>query len=96
MTLTVVWTKEAEDGYDAIINYLAVKFTKKEVRNFVKDVDDFLQLLSQNPKLLQKTKKYKNIHRGPINKLTMLIYQVKPQKKELVIISIRSTRRKPK
>jgi len=95
MALTIIWTKEAEEGYDDIINYLVTKFTKKEVRNFVKEVDDFLQLLSQNQKLLQKTTKYKNLHRGPINKLTMLTYQVKPRKKELVLISIRSTRKKP-
>ena len=95
MALKIVWTEEAEEGYDAIISYLVLNFTKRETQKFVQEVEDFIQLLSRHPKILRKTTKHKYVHRGPINRLTMLTYQIKHRKKELVLISIKSTRQKP-
>ena len=66
MALEIVWTKRAEIGYENIINYLQTYFTDKEVRNFVRESNDFFNLLSKYPELLKKTTKQNNVHRGPI------------------------------
>jgi plasmid stabilization system protein ParE len=95
MALEIIWTKEADKGFESIIEYISIHFTAKEISNFVQEVESFLKLLSDRPRILQKTNKYKNVHRGPINKHTMLTYQVKPRKNEIVLLSIRSTRQKP-
>lgn len=95
MALEVVWTPRAEAGYARIIRYLEENWTDKEVRNFVRQSHEFFELLREYPEILQKTGKHKNVHRGPINKFTILTYRVKPRKKQIELINIRSSRQKP-
>ena len=48
------------------------EWTEKEVRNFVRETFHFLELLKENPHLLEPTGKHKNLYRGRINRLTFL------------------------
>jgi plasmid stabilization system protein ParE len=95
MALKIVWTKRAIAGYDQVIIYLEEQWTEKEVRNFVQQTEEFFRLLKEYPEMLQKTEKYKNVYRGPINKHTILTYRVEPRKKLIELINIRSARKKP-
>ena len=95
MALEIVWTKRAEIGYDNIMKYLQIHFTENEVRNFVSQSNDFLNLLSVFPELLKKTTKRNNVHRGPINENTILTYRINPRKKQIELINIRQARQKP-
>lgn len=95
MALALVWTNRALQGYDKIVRYLEQHWTEKEVRNFIRESDDFFTLLSQYPELLQKTSRYKNIYRGPMNKLTIITYRIKPRKNQIELINIRGARQKP-
>ncbi len=83
MALEIIWTKRAETGYAKIIHYLEIHFTEKEVRRFVRQSHEFFELLSKYPEMLESTGKQKNVHRGPINKYTILTYRIKPQKSKL-------------
>jgi len=51
MALSIVWTERANAGFDEIVEYLEFHFTENEVRHFIKEVDDFLELLSVYPEL---------------------------------------------
>lgn len=82
-------------GYDKIVRYLEQHWTDKEIRNFVRESDEFFTLLSQYPELLQKTGKHKNVYRGPINKLSVVTYRVKPRKQQIELINIRGAKQKP-
>ena len=95
MALEIVWTVRAANGFDRIIKHMEKKWTEKEVMNFVKETNDFFELLKEHPGILQMSSKRKNVHRGPINRLTMLTYRVKPRKKEIELLNIRSTRQIP-
>lgn len=95
MALALVWTKRAIHGYDKIVRYLEDNWTDKEVRNFIHESEEFFALLSEYPELLQKTSRYKNVYRGPMNKLTVITYRVKPRKKQIELINIRGARQKP-
>ncbi|MFP3860388.1 MAG: type II toxin-antitoxin system RelE/ParE family toxin [Bacteroidales bacterium] len=95
MAVKLVWTKKATQGYDRIIKYLEEEWSEKEVRNFVRETAHFFDLLKENPKMLEPTGKHKNLYRGPINRLTIITYRYKPRKKEIVLVNIRETRRKP-
>lgn len=77
------------------MHYLEQHWTDKEVRNFIRESDEFFTLLSEYPVLLQKTNKHKNVYRGPLNKLTILTYRVKPRKQVIELINIRGARQKP-
>jgi plasmid stabilization system protein ParE len=95
MALKLVWTKSVKNGYARIVEYLEKEFTDREVRNFVRETNHFFDLLKENPYLLEPTQNKRNMFRGPINRLTFLVYSYKPHKKEIVLIHIRGTRRKP-
>lgn len=49
MALKIYWTPQAEKGYDEIINYLAVKWTDREIHHFIEEIMHFLNLLSEIP-----------------------------------------------
>ena len=95
MAFEIVWTKRAVKGYDKIINYLEENWSEKEVINFITASDKFFETLASQPEILQKTEKHKNVHRGPLNKLTILTYRVKPVNRQIVLINIRGARQKP-
>jgi len=95
MTLEIVWTKRAENGYDSIVKYLEKNWTEKEVDKFLRESEKFFELPGQYPEIFQKTVYSKNIYRGPMNKLTILTYRLKSHKKQIELINIRSSRQKP-
>ncbi|MCF8307631.1 MAG: type II toxin-antitoxin system RelE/ParE family toxin [Bacteroidales bacterium] len=95
MAVKLVWTKRAIQGYDRIVKHLYEEWTEKEVKNFVQETAHFFELLKENPKMLEPTGKNKNLYRGPINRLTILTYRYKPRKKEIILVNVRETRRKP-
>ena len=82
-------------GFDKIIAYLQENWTDREVANFIGETDRFLEALSTHPDILERSAKNKNLHRGPLNPLTIVTYRVKPLKKEIEIVNIRGARQKP-
>jgi plasmid stabilization system protein ParE len=95
MAFKIIWTKQAAKGYDKIVSYLEKNWSEKEVRNFIREVDSFFEILAQHPDILQKAGKKNNVYKGPINRLTIIVYRVKPINKHIELISIRGSRQKP-
>ena len=95
MAYKIVWTKQAIKGYDKIISYLEENWSEREIVNFISETEQFFETLTLQPEILQKSNKHKNLYRGPINRLTILIYKIKPLKKQIVLITIRGARQKP-
>lgn len=95
MALEIVWTRRAQTGYAKIVGYLETHFTEKETREFVRQSHEFFELLSQYPEMLESTKRQKHVHRGPINRHTILTYRIRPRKRQIELINIRSYRQKP-
>jgi plasmid stabilization system protein ParE len=86
--------KTAVAGFDKIVEYLKLKWTNKEVTAFIEESDSFFKLLQEFPGILQKTTK-RNLHRGPLNRLTIITYRVHEKEHLIQIVNIRSARRKP-
>jgi plasmid stabilization system protein ParE len=86
---------KATSGYDRIISYLQEHWGDREVRNFVREMDNFFNVLVKHTEILQKTSRQKNLYRGPINKLTILTYRVRPKAQQIDLINIRGARQKP-
>ena len=95
MALKILWTLQAEKGYDDIINYLAEKWTDREIQNFINETKQFLDPLNRNPHILQPSSTRQNIYRGPINPLTIVTYRLRPQKKVIELLNIRAARQRP-
>jgi plasmid stabilization system protein ParE len=95
MALTIVWSQRAEKGFDRIVKYLEQNWTEREIRNFIRETYDFLELLKLNPYLLEQSNMMKHIHRGPLNRLTFITYRLKIGEGIIELLNIRSTRQKP-
>jgi plasmid stabilization system protein ParE len=95
MALTIIWTRRAEEGFDQIVRYLEQNWTDREIGNFVRETYRFLELLKTNPYLLERSSSKMNIHRGPLNNLTILTYRIKPKMGTIELLNIRSARQKP-
>lgn len=95
MAIKIIWSKKADQGYAKIVKYLEEEWTDKEVRKFVRETNNFFNLLKENPHILEPTQSRKKLYRGPINKLTILTYHYKPRSKEIMLINIRGAKQKP-
>lgn len=72
MALEIVWTKQAEKGFGEIISYLEKHFTEKEVKKFITQSNDFFELLCNFPEILKPSGRKTSLHRGPLNKHTII------------------------
>lgn len=95
MALKIVWTKRAQTGFSKIIDYLDANFSEREIRNFVRQSQDFFDLLAQHPEMLEESRSRKGLFRGPMNKHTILTYRVDRRKNQIQLINIRPARMKP-
>lgn len=83
MALKINWTKEAEDTFNHIIEYLADNWSEIEIKKFINRTDKVLRLISEKPELYRKSKK-KNIHEAVVTKHNTLYYKVKNGSIELI------------
>lgn len=95
MALEIVWTRRAQTGYARIVEYLETHFTEKEIQEFVRQSQEFFELLREYPEMPDRTKSQKHVYRGPINRHTVLTYRIKRRKKQIELINVRSSRQKP-
>jgi plasmid stabilization system protein ParE len=95
MAFKVILLPRAIRGFDKIIAYIAGNWTDREVTNFIDETNRFLEVLSTHPEILERSAKNKNLHRGPLNPLTIVTYRVRPLKNEIEIVNIRGARQKP-
>lgn len=96
MAHQIKWLSKAKKTFEANIDYLQKHWSKKEIINFVSSVDQKLNNISNHPRLgSSRNKKNPNIRFTSINKRVALIYQVKPNKKEIVLLFFRSTYQNP-
>ena len=94
MDLEIVWSKRAAAGYSRILQHLDENWTTKEVENFEAEIKSFLTILSKQPYILKESKR-KGIRRGPINKFSLLTYQINKKSNQIQLINIRGARQQP-
>lgn len=95
MALKIVWTPRAEKGFEKILAYIEENWTQREVQSFVRESFRFFELLTEHPEILEKSDKQKNVYRGPMDNHNILTYRIKPRKKQIELLNIRSARQKP-
>jgi plasmid stabilization system protein ParE len=96
MSYSIVWTTQAYTSFERRIEYLAIHFTDREIKNFRQRVKEYLEVLKEEPGIGKKPGKYKNVHIGLVIKPVSIIYRVKAFKKEIEIISFVDNRQDPR
>lgn len=95
MALKIVWTPQAERGLDKVIEYLEEEWTAMEILNLEQNLQGFLNRISKYPKICPATGKYKNLHKGLVDKNNYIIYKIQPKKELIEIINFRGTKQEP-
>ncbi|MCF8226738.1 MAG: type II toxin-antitoxin system RelE/ParE family toxin [Bacteroidales bacterium] len=94
--MKISWTPTARKTYFKVLDHLAEEWTKREVENFINEVESLLDQIKSNPEMFQASRKKKNVRKGLITKHNTLYYRIKPRKKELELITFWDNRQDPK
>ena len=95
MALKIVWTPQAENGLDKVLDYLEKEWTIMEILNLEQNINDLLNRISSYPKICPQTRKFNNVHKGLVDKNNYIIYRIQPKKELIEIINFRGTKQKP-
>lgn len=87
------WTDHALSELADTINYLEKNWSEKELKNFSRELDHIIELISKNPKLFQISEKNKFIRRAVVAKVNILYYR--EANDSIEILSLFSTRQNP-
>jgi plasmid stabilization system protein ParE len=85
--MKISWTPTAKRTYFKALDYLAENWTKREVTNFMNEVESLLTQITDNPEMFQASRKKKNVRKALISKHNTLYYRIKPRNKELELIT---------
>ncbi len=94
MALVVRWTKEAEDTFDEIIEYLEENWSEKEIQNFVRTVQKVIGQIEKNPYQF-KASRYQEIRKAFITKHNSLFYYVNEADKVIELYAFWDNRQNP-
>ena len=72
MVKEIIWSPESERTFFKVIEYLRLKWTEREVDNFIEATENIIKYISVNPLMFRKTNK-KNIHEALITPHNLLI-----------------------
>lgn len=92
MALKIIWTPKADEGLEKVIAYLEKEWTILEILSLEQNLKNLLDKISSYPKICPTTSKYKNLHKGLVDKNNYIIYRVNSNKKVIEIINFRGTK----
>ncbi len=93
MNRRVVISPIAEKKLEALLEYLLVEWSLKVKINFIKRLDDYLQIIKQEPESFPESEKVSGLRRCVITKQTSIYYEFND--KEIRILSFFDTRQDP-
>ena len=91
----IEWTFEAEQNLNAIFDYLEVMWTEREITEFARKLDSYLQLISKHPATFPYYDKSKTARRCVISPQTSVYYREFSSENKIVIITLFDNRRNP-
>ncbi|MBS1509578.1 MAG: hypothetical protein JST86_01960 [Bacteroidetes bacterium] len=95
MAFLIKWADEARLTFDNNINYLLEAWTEREIRNFIRQTQQVIQIIEKEPLRFRPSAKSNAVRRAPINKHITLFYKIFPAKKEVVLLSFWHNKQNP-
>lgn len=89
----IIWTDESLNNLKAIIEYIEKNWTEREIKKFVRVLDNRLSLIALNPYSFPATNHLKKLRKVVISKQTSIFYQ--PFDDYIRIVSLFDNRRNP-
>ena len=76
MAYNIFWTEEAIQNLEEIIDYLANKWTQKEVDNFKAKLSKQIDLIKRNPRMFPVSEFQPRLRKAVLSKQTSIFYEV--------------------
>ena len=70
------WSQHAINELDAIIEFLNIYWTEKELNRFSNELEKTLDIISANPFIFQESQSQKEVRRAVILSLNSLYYRI--------------------
>jgi plasmid stabilization system protein ParE len=94
MALEVFWSKQADERFDSILNYLEEKWGEQTVSLFVKKVYDIIGIIAIFPEIGTVERIDTNIRGLVVIKQISVFYQIRENK--IIILNFYDNRQRPK
>ncbi|SMO79937.1 type II toxin-antitoxin system RelE/ParE family toxin [Solitalea koreensis] len=89
----VVISKLAENKLENLFNYLIENWSLKAKRDFVKKIDQFIDVIKEHPESFPESQIERGLHKCVITKQTTLYYRF--DSKQIKVVTIFDTRQNP-
>lgn len=96
MMFDVVWTYEAIATFEANIEYLEKKWSRKEIVRFIQKSEVAINLIEKNPLLFPASKRRLQIRKVLIVKQITLYYQIDSNKNCIYLLTFWNNFQNPK
>lgn len=93
--MRISWTPTARKTYFKVLDHLSEEWTKRELENFIHEIESLLEMIKSNPEMFPASRTKKNVRKALIAKQNTLYYRIKPRKKELELITFWDNRQDP-
>jgi plasmid stabilization system protein ParE len=90
MDYKIIWTNEAINNLEEILNYLIERWSQKEVDNFKRKLSKQIELIGVFPKMFPQSKYNPKLRKAVLSKQTNIFYQIKNNTIYLVYIFVNS------
>ena len=90
MDYKIIWTSEAINNPEEILNYLIERWSQKEVDNFKRKLSKQIELIGVFPKMFSQSKYNSKLRKAVLSKQTNIFYQIKNNTIYLVYIFVNS------
>lgn len=93
--MVVKWTPNAKLTFHKTIDFIYLKWSQKDVANFIRKVEKIIEQIKLNPYMFVATSKNKQVRKGYISRQTRMLYEVVPRKNEIHILLFWDNRQNP-
>jgi len=76
MDYEIFWTEEAIQNLEEIIDYLATKWTQREVDNFKEKLSKQIGLIKRNPRMFPVSTFQPRLRKAVLSKQTSIFYEI--------------------
>lgn len=92
-TYKLVWSDEALNGLQEIIDYLERKFSEKDIKKFAEKLDKQIEIIKTNPESFSSSPKSKKVRRAIVAKLTSIYNRIDGN--IITIVTVYDNRKNP-
>jgi len=96
MAYQIIWSDEAKDSFQCIIDYLQHQFTEREVARFILAFEAKINLIKISPDSYRKSSHSANVYYTIILRKTILVYRIKQDTDFVELIHFWDARKNPK